>query len=491
MQSLTSRRSRCFHHLVAICAVASAIPVAQAQGHLPDSSAYDLIDIGTLAGRRSQAGGINSSGQVAGFSMNGSGLAQALLYTPGRGTQYMPFPPTIRPNYGAITYGLDINDRGVLVGDWDISRGGGCYEAFISTGISIPTPLKDLASPIAGLPCTDGIAINNRNEFAGDAYSGLIRHAYVYRAGQAIDLHPASLGNLSYARSLNDHGNVVGMYVPFGATPTLWTGIRASISQGAATMRDLNHDVTGPFGCPSEGGAQCPTPFTFYELRNARGINAHNQIVGMAGSDLLSIIRAYLLTGRPGNYTFHDLGTLLNGGISYAVAVNNAAAVVGSAYQDATGAGNNVAALFTHGRVIDLNQTVGLLDRISWRLIEADGVNDNGEIVGYGTVNSEIHGFKLVPRSRLQARGVGVPFTLSAIVNVTGTVFRSNGPVEVEVHRGDIGGALLSRVVATTDSRGAFSLWAAPPCGQPLAISAWDRTSGVYSNSVNLRVACQ
>jgi hypothetical protein len=125
-----------------------------------------------------------------------------------------------------------------------------------------------------------------------------------------------------------------------------------------------------------------------FDLRKANAINNHDRITGFAGDG--SVAHAYLLDcGSVANYNgqsyrFNDLGTLPNGGgISYGLAINAAGAVVGGAYLDATGVGNNVARSSPQP-CHRLNDRLGLLDGLNWRLGEADGINDNGEIVGWG-----------------------------------------------------------------------------------------------------------
>src|SRR5262249_30257013 len=142
-----------------------------------------------------------------------------------------------------------------------------------------------------------------------------------------------------------------------------------------------------------------------FELTKASAINLHHRIVGYAISWDLNVIRAFMLerTSAAPTFQFEDLGTFPGGGISLALAVNRGWTAVGAAYLDATGVGNYRAALFSNGRVIDLNSTLGLLQGL-WTLRMATGINDHGEIVGWGESvadNGRLHAFKLTPRARL------------------------------------------------------------------------------------------
>jgi hypothetical protein len=252
-------------------------------------------------------------------------------------------------------------------------------------------------------------------------------------------------------------------------------------------MRDMN-DLT----ICSSGDSR-----TLLELRTANAINDHGKIVGLAANKLDGTLRAFLAK-RGGScnplppYQVSDLGALPNGGISYALALNNADATVGAAYLDASGIGNNVAALFAHDRVVNLHDSLGLFDRLSWDLKEATGINDNGEIVGWGVHEGQIRAFKLTPKAHLTVDGVVFPPNqhTRAVLGIDGAGFSKNGIVKVEVHKFDIGGTLVKSRSATTGATGSFAWGATVPCGIDLAVSAWDQTTGIYSNAGSINISC-
>lgn len=86
------------------------------------------------------------------------------------------------------------------------------------------------------------------------------------------------------------------------------------------------------------------------------------------------------------------LGTL-GGAFSVAHGINNADQIVGASL---TG-GNDAfhAFLFTGGIMYDLNQL--LVDADRWELLQAVGINDQGQIVGVGLLDGQDHGFLLNP----------------------------------------------------------------------------------------------
>lgn len=442
--------------LVLILAVTTSTAIAQS---------YTVIDLGGLAGKTAVASGINAAGDAVGFSMNTTPqcCAQAFLY---KGVI------TFAPN-APITYATAINDRGFLVGNYDISGGAGCYEAFLATTPLAPEPQPQTVKTFPGFDCGYANAINNLNEFVGQMSSKVTTHAYLAADGAMFDLNNSSLGTLSAANGVNAATKVVGFYVPFGQKPTPWSGswagTRAFLSLAAKPLEDLN-------------------PLTLlegYDLRMATAINRHDRITGYTGAPN-NTIRAYLLDCPGLNctppYHFHDLGTFPNGGVSYGTALNSAGVVVGAAYLDASGIGNYRAALFAHGRVVNLNRRLSPADQAQWTLAVATGINDNGEIVGWGIHNGEERAFKLEPAAHLMA--LYIPNI--QLLEVVGVGFTPNSPVDVEVHASDIGGTLIKSANAATNAQGSFVAFFAVAPGPEVAISAWDSSTGVYSTSFNL-----
>jgi uncharacterized membrane protein len=85
-----------------------------------------------------------------------------------------------------------------------------------------------------------------------------------------------------------------------------------------------------------------------------------------------------------------DIGTL-GGTYAQGNAVNNARVVVG--YSNKTGDAGIGAFVWTASKgMVDLNSF--LPPGSPWTLQVASGINDSGEIVGYGTLNGEFHAFQ-------------------------------------------------------------------------------------------------
>ena len=92
-----------------------------------------------------------------------------------------------------------------------------------------------------------------------------------------------------------------------------------------------------------------------------------------------------------------DLGTLNPANPSansVGMAINDNGLVVG--YSDTTVPGRTAAFLHNGTQMIDLNTR--LVNPAGWRLEEATGINNKGEIVGSGIYNGEKRAFVLVPK---------------------------------------------------------------------------------------------
>jgi probable HAF family extracellular repeat protein len=115
---------------------------------------------------------------------------------------------------------------------------------------------------------------------------------------------------------------------------------------------------------------------------HAYGINDKGQIVGVyTATSLSSYYRGFVKDGN--NYSSFDLPG--NGAIAYGI--NNSGQIVGT-YQD----DRNV----KHGFIIN-GDTITTLDYPGGLQTEVFGINDNGDIVGYGYAGGNVFGFVASP----------------------------------------------------------------------------------------------
>jgi probable HAF family extracellular repeat protein len=131
----------------------------------------------------------------------------------------------------------------------------------------------------------------------------------------------------------------------------------------------------------------------------ANAINDAGQIVGSSDANAVNpatgglYTHAVLWQKNPasGAYTVTDLGTL-GQYTSFAYAINNQGQIVGSSYDASR---ESHAFLWQNGTLLDLNTLVPADS--GWVLQSAQGINDSGQIVGWGYHNGATRTFILTP----------------------------------------------------------------------------------------------
>jgi probable HAF family extracellular repeat protein len=296
---------------------------------------YTIIDLGTLGGSESIGFALNNSGQVTGVSRTaGDEFSHAFLYSGGSMTDIGTLNDY--PNSG----GYAINDAGHVVGN---SR-----EAFLYDGSS----LTDLGTLGGG--GSSAFAVNQSDEVVG--YSTIVGdadwHAFLYAGGVMKNLGTFG-GQYSVANGINDNEEVVG-YAALANGP-----LHAFYYNATVGMLDLG----------TLGGLQ-----SF-----ATAINNVGQVVG------------YSETANGQNHVFiYTGGVMTDLGFSGHnwLAINNYGQVVGL-----LSSGHPF--LYADGVANDLNDL--LPDGSGWLLTDARGINDAGQIVGYGAINNQTHAFLMTP----------------------------------------------------------------------------------------------
>ncbi|HLG14938.1 MAG TPA: DUF3466 family protein [Blastocatellia bacterium] len=371
MKSRTLRQRRKLTAPVALAVLSLLLASLATNAHQPRQIAFSVEDLGTF-GDSTRASGMNNSGQVAGISFVAPGCcAHAFRFTDGVGLVDLSLAGNV-----TITYGAGINNSGQTSGSVDVSGGGGGYHAFRFTdGVG----LVDLGS-LPGYLFSHGGPINERGQVAGSAY-GASANPDVLRAFRFTDgvgmQDLGTLGRGSSAFGINNSGKVVGSSETL-STPSgdIWNPGHAFLYTSRLGMQDLNNLIDEPCG---------------WELRRANAINDRGQIVGFGEYAAIGIHAFRYADGR-----VRDLGTFPGGGISYALGLNNRGDVVGAAYLDASGIGNFRAMLYTNRRGIqNLNDLID--PSLGWVLREATGINERGQIVGWGELNGQERAFRLTP----------------------------------------------------------------------------------------------
>ena len=330
---------------------------------------YTITDLGTLSdldSSYSYAMDINASGEIAGYSLwtspTGSSDSHAFLYD----SSGMHDLGTLGfRSWSSMAYG--INDVGQIVGN-AITPGDVTTHAFLydSTGMHDLGTLVDSASNTAGIySYARGISASGKivgfSSFSGGTASQY--HAYLFDGTGMHDIQTLG-GSRSYASRINSNGQVVGYSDITGDTT-----YHAFVYDKVGGIRDLQ----------TLGGTSSI----------ARSINVLGQIVGNSSLTMNVADHAFIYD----NGHMRDLGTL-GGTFSNAVSINNSGQIVG--YSSLTGESVQHAALFDSAGIHDLNALL-VGNTGGWTLVEANAINENGQIIANGNNTRANHAFLLTP----------------------------------------------------------------------------------------------
>ncbi len=320
-------------HIALAIGLSCAALAAPAQAGI----SFTLTDLGAL-GTSGVVYDINNAGQIVGARGAGTSLAGA-IWTAGTASALPKLETTASQAYA-------INNSGQVVG-----YNGAAHPTLWTNGVP---------SDLGGSGVSQARDINDMGQIVGDSYGSTSGAQAVIWQGGTRTVLDTPTGTVSYARGINNDGDVVGVS---GSRATLWADAGAAVTLGA---------LTGSTGS------------------QAYAINGNGVIVGYTD---FGSARHATLWDEGGNAV--DLGFFAGGTRSQATDINLSGQIVGfsniAAGQLFT---NNRAVLWQDGEMLDLN---GLVDAgLGWTLYQAEGINDQGQIVGYGiNAQGERRGFLL------------------------------------------------------------------------------------------------
>jgi probable HAF family extracellular repeat protein len=333
---------------------------------------YTITDIGVLKGDNESSGfSINSLGEVVGCSdiKNAEGYPctglvagqHAFSWTRSGGMKNLGTLP------GATVSGaIGVNDSGIVVGYSNVK--GQLATNFKAVQWSSTGSILNLGT-LAGGSSSAAFQINSADEVAGDSFlsSGVV-NATKWTNKKINNLGALSKAIFTAGLAINDNGYIVGESVfgygpPFKSHGFLWNG---------STMKDLG-TLTG--GVTSMANA----------------INTAGAIVGQ--SDGTSTKGHWHAVMWSTSDKIRDLGVLAGGNYSVAFGINDSNVVVG--YGNLSNNAAHAMVWTSNAGMRDLNSLIPAGS--GWVLINANAINNVGQITGYGLKRGYNHAFLLTP----------------------------------------------------------------------------------------------
>ena len=322
---------------------------------------YTITNIGGLGGKDSVALAINDFGEVVGYSKTADGEIHAFRY-------FRDAIFDLSTLGGKESYAYVITNSGILLGDSKTSNGN--LRPFMGAPNSSLLNVGDSPHSFSSARGANNVGQVVGFKVVTDEHGQLQKRAYLYTTNRTIDLGTFG-GKQGEAIAINDAGEVVGhLYTEYHGG-----SVRAVLYHAGKVVE------IGTFGGNGSTGV---------------AINAAGQVVGYAE----------LFGGDPRAFLFargklKNLGTLPGGTQSFAYGIDDRGRVVGAS--DAKDSPLR-AFIYSDGVMQDLNKLIPADS--GWLLTEARGINESGQIVGYGFLAGERCAFLLTPVKNAAGKAV-------------------------------------------------------------------------------------
>ena len=357
---------------------ATVLLVWSMQGSLCAAASYSITDLGPAPAKAWLD--INNNDEMVENVFGAYGRVYrngVFTILPGQGDVFMSKVFSI-DSTGNVSGGKLDMETGIFstVRIWEPS--GGTIDLGTPDGVTAAAFRRNDNGQIVG--GADPIAYQARQFL--DSNASFVSHAFLYEGGTYHDLGALG-GHYSLAYDINNSGRIVGFSrttIPSSAGENGPT--HAFVSDGGP-MQDLNSLI---------GSSD-------WTLAAAVAVNDAGRVAGWGSINGQTHAFAYD-AGQ-----VEDIGILSGFASSYARAINASGDIVGFAgtgtltLERLVTSGAERAFLYKNGATLDLTS---LIDPTSgWVLNSATGINDQGQIVGYGTLTvgttSTMHAFLMTP----------------------------------------------------------------------------------------------
>jgi len=372
----------------------------------PQPAHYTVTDLGPTDSPFAQATGISNNSFVSGFAVVADGTQHAVVWYKGRMID-IARPGLLGPNSGA--FGINARAQAAVLAEINskdpnnenfCAYGTGllCRPFFWQGGVYTPLPLLggnnggvnyiNAQGAVAGEAennvrdpeCTLGVEVNGNGPQVLD-YEAVI---WGPGAGQIRLLPPLPGDTVSAAMWINDGGQAVGVSGRCGNTilPGAVAGPHAVMWDRDGSVHDLGN----------LGGTSNPEILAVGNA--ALAINNAGQVTGVSALPGSKAIHPFLWTSDKG---MQDLGLLPGDLFGAGLAMNSRGDIVGASISAPGLAGGNPRAFVRlNGVMHDLNDLAPADSPLY--LLTAFGINDAGEIVGFGADgDGNLHGFLATP----------------------------------------------------------------------------------------------